>query len=119
MSGDATSEGVDPEFPGAQACRNLHGDDDTLRTLSHEVQRLIQQLSPVRPPTPHSSSISLNTSLSLSDRRASRGPSRARRQAWHRKTRYQRGRCYERLRPWQVDGLFEADSFARTIGLPL
>ena len=50
---------------------------------------------------------------------ARRSPSRARRRAWQKNIRYQRSRCPERLRPWQIDGLFEADHFARVTGLPL
>jgi len=32
---------------------------------------------------------------------------------------YQRRRCDERLRPWQVDAILDADAMARRIGLPL
>jgi hypothetical protein len=38
---------------------------------------------------------------------------------WHRRSQYQRSRCAKRLRPWQVDALFDADAFAARIGCPL
>jgi len=115
MSGDGMIEDVDSKISDVPTCRNLHAENDTFSLLSGDVQRLIEGLTPACGAEPYSSSIS----LILPNARASRGPSRAKRRAWHRKSCYQRGRCCERLRPWQVDGLFEADSFARTIGLPL
>ena len=115
MSGEAIINDVDPEIHDVHACKNLHAAEKTLCPLSGEVQRLIERLSAERAPAALYSSISLN----LSDLHASRGPFRAKRQAWHRKSSYQRRRCHKRLRPWQVDALFEADAFARNLDLPL
>ena len=115
MSGEAIIDGFDPKIRDAQACRNLHASEDTLRPLTSEVQTLIERLSAGRPPAALSSSISLTPP----ERHARRGPFRPRRRAWQTKSRYQRRRCSKRLRPWQVDALFEADAFALSIGLPL
>ena len=46
---------------------------------------------------------------------AKRGP----KTSWQDRVRYQRNRCPNRLRPWQVAELFNADAFARWRGRPL
>ncbi len=99
-----------------EACRNLHAGEEGPRTLSSEIEKMISGLSII--PKPDALLCSLENTLPL-HQPARRSPSRARRRAWQKKACYQRGRCPERLRPWQIEGIFEADYFARSIGLPL
>lgn len=105
---------------GDDACRNLHAGEEGPRTLTNEIDKMISGLSII--PKPDTLLCSLNNTSENTvplHQPARRNPSRARRRAWQRKARYQRSRCPKRLRPCQVDGLFEADSFARSIGMPL
>ena len=98
------------------ACRNLHAIEEGPRTLTNEIEKMISRLSI----TSRSNSLSCSLDSPIPPHQpARRSPSRARRRAWQKKTRYQRRRCPERLRPWQIENLFEADHFARCLGLPL
>jgi hypothetical protein len=98
------------------ACRNLHANEDGPRTLTSEIEKMISSLSII--PKLDSDSSSLDNTIPI-HQPARRSPPRARRRAWQKKARYQRRRCPERLRPWQIENLFEADHFARCLGLPL
>ena len=103
-----------------EACRNLHAGEEGPRTLTNEIDKMISGLSII--PKPDALLCSLdNTSENTVPlhQPARRGPSGAKRRAWRTKALYQRSRCPKRLRPWQIENLFEADCFARTIGLPL
>jgi hypothetical protein len=104
------------EDEGVSTCKNLHADNLGLQPLSIGVERLISSLEGQdRLP---SFSISYSEP-SVPPIPARRGPPKAKRQAWWKKSKYLRKRCDNRLKPPQVNGMFEADSFARTIGLPL
>lgn len=98
------------------ACRNLQAPEDGPRQLTGEIERMISRLARTPRLEAHSSSLYHPTQTDVPARRS---PSGARRRAWQKKAQYQRTRCPERLRPWQIEGLFEADHFARVIGLPL
>lgn len=98
------------------ACRNLHAGEEGPRTLSSEIEKMISRLETI--PTPETLLCSLDNPVPL-HQPARRSPSRARRRAWQKKARYQRSRCPKRLRPWQIENLFEANHFAGCIGLPL
>jgi hypothetical protein len=99
-----------------EACRNLHAGEEGPRTLTNEIEKMISRLSAM--PRSDAFISSLDNTISI-HQPARRSPPRARRRAWQTKARYQRSRCPERLRPWQIESLFEADYFARSIGLPL
>jgi hypothetical protein len=99
-----------------EACRNLHAEEEGPRTLTCEFEKMISALSII--PKLSSLLCSLENTVSV-HQPARRGPSGAKRRAWRTKARYQRSRCPKRLRPWQIEGLFEADCFARSIELPL
>jgi hypothetical protein len=103
-----------------EACRNLHAIEEGPRRLTNEIEKVISRLTIL--PGPAALLCSLENSLENTiplHQPARRSPPRARRRAWQKKARYQRRRCPERLRPWQIENLFEADHFARCIGLPL
>ena len=103
-----------------EACRNLHAGEEGPRTLTNEIEKMISGLSII--PKPDALLCSLdNTSENPVPlhQPARRGPSGAKRRDWQKKARYQRSRCPKRLRPWQIENLFEADYFARSIELPL
>ena len=103
-------------LPGImETCKNLHADEEGPKTLTNEIEKMISSLSIIP---------KLDTLLCSLDNisekpPARRGPSGAKRSAWRTKARYQRSRCPKRLRPWQIEGLCEADCFARSRGLPL
>lgn len=104
-------------LPGSiEACRNLHAGEEGPKTLTNEIEQIISALSII--PKPDALLCSLDYNLE-NLQPARRRPSRARRRDWQKKVRYQRSRCPKRLRPWQIESLFEADHFARRIGLPL
>jgi hypothetical protein len=104
------SSGVD------EACRNLHAIEEGPRRLTYEIEQVISRLTI----NPGSAALlcSLENTIPL-HQPARRSPLGARRRAWQKKARYQRRRCLERLRPWQIENLFEADHFAQCLGLPL
>ena len=97
-------------------CRNLHAYEEALRPLSSEIEKTIARLSAISRPSALFSSLDNTVPVHQHERRS---PPRARRRSWRTKAKYQRRRCPERLRPWQIDSLFEADILARLIGLPL
>ena len=103
-----------------EACKNLHAEEEGPKTLTNEIEKMISGLFII--PRTDALLCSLDNTLenpvSL-HQPARRRPSRARRRDWQKKARYQRSRCPKRLRPWQIEGLFEADYFARYSGLPL
>ncbi len=109
-------ENADRNLPHEPACRNLHAAAEGLRTLSIDLSKLFPALQDKNDPVSFSiSSLSIEQAVDRERRR----PSKAKRRAWQRKAKYQRRRCRERLRPWQVEALFEADSFARALETPL
>jgi hypothetical protein len=104
-------------LPGTiDACRNLHAEEEGPKTLTNEIKKMISGLSII--PKPETLLCSLENTVTV-HQPARRCPSGAKRRAWQKKARYQRSRCPRRLRPCQIEGLFEADCFARSIELPL
>jgi hypothetical protein len=117
----ACNDGTDNRAPNLlsnvnDACRNLHAIEEGPRRLTSEIETMISQLAII--PRHDPLLCSLENTVPI-HQPARRGPSGAKRRAWQRKARYQRSRCPKRLRPWQIEGLFEADCFARSSGLPL
>ncbi len=103
---------------GRNSCTNLHAADDGPKQLTAEIETIISRLAAL--PTRDAVFSSLYPSTQIDPIKLTRRrPSGAKRRAWQQKTSYQRGRCIDRLRPWQIDALFEADRFARSIGRPL
>jgi hypothetical protein len=103
-----------------EACRNLHAVEEGPRTLTNEIETMISRLATIPRPEALLCSLDNNPKNTVPlHKPARRRHSRARRRDWQKKARYQRSRCPKRLRPWQIENLFEADCFARSRGLPL